>query len=169
MSKDPALEVRASADFKASIGAWDVDMVTHRPDGALKSIAPLKSEKQFFGSERYVLERVEGMFGGAWHEKVTLLGFNASRGRYEYVTADNHNAVLLLYATLPGATGATECMDLFAEYVSPGDAAPRGVLLTVRTRIEVNGPDEHRLTNYYSEPGGPERNFLEYVCTRRLK
>jgi hypothetical protein len=151
------------------IGDWSVEMTTHGPDGAQRSDAPLRAEKSYFADGRYVLERITGAFAGAPHEKLSLLGFNNSRSRYEYVTADNHDAVLLLYATLPGASSTPECIDLFSEYVSPGDAAARGVLLTVRTRIDIVGHAQHRLTNFYAEPGGVERKFLEYVYRRRAQ
>jgi hypothetical protein len=74
--------------------------------------------------------------------------------------------VLLLYVSRPDASEAGDVIDLYADYVSPGDAAPRGVLLAVRTRLEIISPDKHLLTNFYAEPGGVERRFLEYAYQR---
>jgi hypothetical protein len=119
------------------LGRWRVDMTTHGEDGPVRSEKPLRAEKSQFGEGRYVHERVEGDFGGSRHEKLTLLGFNNTRSRYEYATADNHDAVLLLYVSRPDASEAGDVIDLYADYVSPGDAAPRGVLLAVRTRLEI--------------------------------
>lgn len=159
----PGPRHRALADL---IGLWRLDMTIHGPDGSTRSKHPLQAEKTWFGDGRYVLERIEGEFGGGRHQKLTLLGFNNTRSRYEYVTADNHDAVLLLYTSRPDALKGERLIDLYADYVSPGDAAPRGVLLTVRTRLEILGPDEHVLTNAYAEPGSDQRPFLEYRYRR---
>jgi hypothetical protein len=147
------------------VGRWSVAMATHGPDGPVRADG-LTAEKRWFADGRYVQEVLAGAFAGAHHEKRTLLGLNPTRGRYEYVTADNHDAVLLLYTGRPGAAGDERRLDLWAEYVSPGDAAPRGVLLTVRTTLTVVSDDEHTLANFYAEPGQPERPFLEYHYRR---
>lgn len=147
-------------------GRWRVDMTTHGPDGPTNSVEPLTAAARMIGGGRYVEERIEGTFAGGRHEKLSVLGFNATRDRFELVTADDHDAVLLHFVSRPGEAGDDDRIDLFADYVSPGDAAPRGVLLTVRTQILVEGADRRRLVNAYRAPGGAEEPFLEYVYTR---
>ena len=75
--------------------------------------------------------------------------------------------MLLLYAGRPEPTPDPFRIEVWADYVSPGDAAPRGVLFIVRTLIVRSGPDQHQLENFYTEPGGTERMFLRYVYRRQ--
>lgn len=56
-------------------------MVTYGADGPIRSKSPLLANKDLFGDGRYIREEINGEFGGARHQKLTLLGFNNTRGR----------------------------------------------------------------------------------------
>jgi hypothetical protein len=160
-------DIRFLPNLALLIGHWSIEMTTHSSTDSLHSTS-ITATKNWFADGRYVEESVIGEFADARHQKRTLLGFNPTRGRYEYVTADNHDTVLLLYTGSPQAPRDTQRINLWTDYVSPGDAAPQGVLLTVRTTFQITDGDLHTLSNYYSEPGQPERAFLEYKYRRRL-
>jgi hypothetical protein len=117
---------------------------------------------------RYIREEVRGSYAGKPHEKLTLLGFNNVRQRYEYMTADNNDAVILLYVSQPNAAlGSGSCIEAFADYVYAGDGPDvAGTLVTVRTVIEIESADLHVLRNFYGAPGREEYLFLEYRYER---
>ena len=149
------------------MGRWHVEMTTRTAGGAATTSADVTATKEWYGGGRYVREEVSGTFAGKPHNKLTVLGYNAVRRRYEYVTADDHDAAILLYATLPGAEGDGRSITLFADYVYAGDGPEvAGSLVTIRTVIGIDGPDRHTLRNFYAPPGGAEYLFLEYVYTR---
>ena len=151
------------------VGRWQIAMATHtgtEPDRVTRSDA-IYSDKSWFGGGRYIREEVRGDFAGREHTKTTILGYNNVRERYEYVTADNYDAAVLFYCSLPGQAGSGWPITLFAEYVYAGDGPePSGSLVTIRTTIDVEGPDRHTLRNYYHSAGKAEYLFLEYVYTR---
>lgn len=150
------------------IGAWRVAMATHGADGRTTRSEEIRARKDWFGDGRYVREEVSGTFAGVPHAKLTLLGFNNLRHRYEYVTADNYDAVLLLHTSAAGVEpGDPGRIEVFAEYVEAGEGEQAsGTLILIRTVIEIVSDDHHLLRNLYRAPDRPERPFLEYDYRR---
>ena len=146
-------------------GDWRLTMSVWSEDGQLTRSDGLRARKRLIADGRYLREEIEGAFAGGPHEKLTVLGYNATRGRFEYVTADNHDAVLLLYLSAAGVRADATSVELWAEYAAPreGDGAD---FVLIRTEIISEGADRHVLRNHYRPGGGPERPFLEYVYAR---
>ena len=146
------------------VGCWRVAMTTWAADGAATHGDDLRAEGVLIGDGRYVREELSGDFGGARHEKLALLGWNATRERFEYATADNHDGVVLLYVTSPGAPGGEDGIELFADYAAPDESGAGGGarFVTIRTVIGFDGPGHRRLRNFYRPAGQAERPFLEY-------
>ena len=157
--------------FAPLIGDWSVRMSVRSPDGTTTSSDQVHASKRWFGDGRYVREDLSGTFDGTPHEKLTVLGFNATRARYEYATADNHDAVVLLYLSQAGAysDGAHDDrrFELFSDYLMPDENGATPRLVTIRTLITVVDRTHHELRTYYRPPGGDEVPFLEYVYRRR--
>ena len=151
--------------FAPLIGDWAVAMSTRSPDGTVTSSDRVRADKRWFGGF-YVRETLSGTFGGKPHDKLTMLGFNRTRERYEYVTADNHDAVILLYASRPDASGDGRRFDVFTEYLMPNERGAGARLVEVRTTLEIVDETRHELRNYYRPPGSDETLFLEYVYRR---
>jgi hypothetical protein len=153
--------------LQPTIGDWRVSMSTTTARGEATRSDDIRSRKRWIGDGRYVREEVEGTFRGRSHSKLTLLGFNNIRGRYEYVTADNYDAAILLYVSSPGDPGDGRRIEMFSDYVYAGDGPePTGTLVTIRTVIEIEGSNRHILRNYYGAPGQDEYLFLEYDYRR---
>ena len=150
------------------IGRWAVAMTTHAPDGSSTRSDDVRAVKTWFGDGRYVREDVDGTFGGIRHEKLTILGFNNIRERYEYTTADNHDAVVTFYITAPGADIANRRrIEVFTDYVDAGQGEDAtGALVVIRTLIEIVSDDHHTLRNFYKAPGREEYLFLQYDYRR---
>ena len=150
------------------VGHWRVTMTTVAADGAATGGDDLRAEAVMIGEGRYVREELSGDFGGARHEKLALLGWNATRERFEYATADNHDGVILLYVTSPGAPGGEDGVALFADYAAPDEsgAGAGARFVTIRTVFEFDGPDRRTLRNFYRPAGQAERPFLEYRYVR---
>ena len=150
------------------VGRWRVAMTTWAADGAATHGDGLRAEAVLIGEGRYVREELSGDFGGARHEKLALLGWNATRERFEYAAADNHDGVILLYVTAPGAPGGEDGIHLFADYAAPDEsgAGAGAGFVTIRTVIAVDGPDRRTLRNFYRPAGQAERPFLEYRYVR---
>ena len=154
------------AAFRPLIGSWTITMTTHSADGERITSAAVRSDKRWFGAGRYVQEQIAGTFGGKPHDKVTVLGFNPTRARYEYVTADDHDAVIILSTSRPGEAGDGREINLFAEYLMPAESGGGAVLVTLRTHLSIPHATGHVLRNFYRAPGGEERLFLEYRYQR---
>ena len=140
---------------------WDEAGLATRAEG-------LTSRVTLINGGRCAREEVAGIFAGACHEKLTLFGWNATRERFEYATADNHDAVILLYVTAPGRPGDTRGMELLADYAAPDadDLARPATFVTIRTVLAVEDRDHRSVRNFYRPAGQPERPFLEYRYTR---
>ena len=149
------------------VGSWTVMMTVVDDDGATTRADGLRADKTWFGDGRYVLEHIEGDFQSERHKKLTLLGYNATRDRFEYVTADNHDGVVLFYTTLPTAAGRGREIELFTDYAMPQGETDRAIFITIRTTLSVESPDRHVLRNAYRYAGGIEKPFLEYIYTRK--
>lgn len=156
------------AKLQVMEGDWDVHMQVWDETGALLVETELiRSTKALVHDGRYLREDLSGPIGSGQHEKTSMLGFNNIRGRYEYMTADSYDAVILLYTTAPGAHLDDRRIEVFADYMHAGnDDAPTGTLVTIRTVIEIEDDDHHILRNFYNAPGKDEYRFLEYGYTR---
>ena len=170
---EPAhLEYRVAGErhrhFSLLVGEWSMSMTVWNSEGAVSAQTDDMSAKKALVHEgRYVREDVLGQFKTGPHEKTTMLGFNIIRERYEYMTADNFDAVILLYTSAPGAKLDNRRIEVFADYVYAGDdQQPSGTLFTIRTLIEIESEDRHVLSNFYNAPGMPEYRFLRYQYTR---
>ena len=150
----------------ALVGSWRIAMTTWADDGTPTRADGLVADVVLIGGGRYAREQVTGDFAGASHEKLTLFGWNATRARYEYMTADNHDGVILLYTTAPGAAPGDAPINLFADYALPGDDGAAATFVTIRTVVAFDGPDRRTVRNHYRPASRPERLFLEYVYTR---
>ncbi|MEM9726301.1 MAG: DUF1579 family protein [Pseudomonadota bacterium] len=155
--------------FAMLVGDWSMSMTVWDTEGTIVAqTTDMSASKRLVHEGRYVREDVIGRFETGPHEKTTMLGFNNIRNRYEYMTADNYDAVILLYTSAPGADLDDRRIEVFADYVYAGDEPkPSGTLVTIRTIIEVESQDRHVLTNYYNAPGAPEYRFLRYEYKRR--
>ena len=83
------------------------------------------------------------------------------------MSADNHDGVFLLYVSRSGLAADLRRIELESEYAAPPE--PEGgaaIFVVVRTLIEVESPNRHRLRNFYRLGGQPERPFLDYLYTR---
>ena len=156
------------ASLAPMIGQWNVAMATHKPDGSSIRSIDVQAVKSWFGEGRYVREDVVGTFSGSRHEKLTVLGFNNIRERYEYTTADNDDAAVTLYVTALGADiNDRRRIEVFADYVDAGQGEDAtGTLVVIRTLIEIESDDRHTLRNFYKAPGRAEYLFLEYDYRR---
>ena len=123
MKQDFARSGQYSPLLEQLIGRWNVAMTTTTEHSEPTRATGLVAVKSWFADGRYVREDIQGMFGGGKHEKLTLLGFNATRHRYEYMTADNHDGVILLYVSSPGDRSDQATLTLFTEYAMPGEEA----------------------------------------------
>ena len=151
------------SSFELLVGSWRVDMATHDPSGTVTRSGAIRSTKRLFGDGRYVREEIAGAFGGARHEKMTVLGYNQTRARFEFFTADNHDGVLLLYTGQAGAPADAREIIISADYAAPDATGAGGAanFVNVRTVITIEDRDRHRLHNYYRPGGEPERLFLD--------
>jgi hypothetical protein len=149
-------------------GKWNIVMRVWDKSGALSVQSDtISATKTLVHDGRYIREDLSGQIGSGTHEKTSMLGFNNIRDRYEYMTADSYDAVILLYTTAPGAVLDDKQIEVYADYVHAGDSEePTGILVTIRTVIKIQSKDRHVLRNYYNAPGTPEFQFLEYTYTR---
>ena len=156
-----------TAPLDLLVGSWQLTMATTSPDGVTTRADGLRATKTWFGDGRYVREEIEGQFGGERYKKMTLLGYNRTRDRFEYVTADNHDGVILYFVTAPSAAGDGYEITLFADYAMPDELKKdAAAFITIRTTLSIESRERHILRNAYRYPGGSEKPFLEYVYTR---
>lgn len=149
-------------------GQWSLDMTTWSEEGQASWAPGLRSRKEVIADGRYLREQIEGPVSGGRHEKLTLLGYNLTRSRFEYFTADNYDGVMLLYVSAPGVEASSREVELLAEYAQPDNAGQGPArFVTIRTVLSVESADRHVVRNFYRPGGRPERPFLEYVYTRQ--
>lgn len=161
------LPVARVSAFEQLIGSWQVTMSTWSEDGEETQSDQITAQKEWFADGRYIKELVAGEFGNEHHEKLTLLSYNLTRARFEYLTADNHDGVLLLYAGAPGGAKCDNRIEMFAEYAAPDEQGQAAAgFIVIRTVIEVESSQQHVLRNFYRPGGRPERLFLQYIYTR---
>ena len=148
------------------VGSWQVTMTIMSAGGESTCADGLRANKAWVADGRYVSEEIEGDFGSERHKKRTLLGYNRTRDRFEYVTADNHDGVILFFVTPPAAAGDGREITLFADYAMPDEAGKNtATFVTIRTTLVIESRERHTLRNAYRYPGGVEKPFLEYVYT----
>ena len=149
-------------------GNWRASMITHGLDGPSVRSDDLRSVKRWIGDGRYMREEIAGPFGGKRHEKLTVLGFNDTRARFEFFTADNYDAVLLLYTSEAGAKPDAREIVMSVEYASPDKTGADGpaTFVHMRTVIAIEDRNNHSLRNFYRTGGQPEQLFLEINYVR---
>lgn len=112
-------------------------------------------------------KRFSGVFGGKPHNKLTLLTYNQTQKRFEYMTADDHDTVILLYTSRSDSPDGESEINVYSEYLMAGVSSERPQLVTVRTNICVHDADRHSLKNFYRAAGTrEERLCLEYDYLR---
>lgn len=146
-------------DWRIEVGVWP------EGEGGPKTTGEAAARKRWINGGRHVREEVEGSIGGKPHEKLTVLGYNNLRQRYEFITADNADPVIVSYQGHADASGRK--IELFAEYVFPGyEPEVSGELVVIRSVFEIENGDRHRLRIHYTHPASEEYLFLEYAYVR---
>lgn len=147
------------------VGDWMVTMTIWSQNGEqLSSSTDIKASKTWINGDIHLREEVHGLISGKQHDKLTILGYNNLRQRYEFVTADNSDTVIMSY--YGQANEAEHTITLFGEFVFSGDGpAPTGELIVIRSVFQVESINQHRLTIYYQHPAQNEYRFLEYLYT----
>jgi hypothetical protein len=152
--------------LKPMIGEWHIRMTTW-PDGHEPAITSdqVQASKTWINDGLHVREEVQGPFGQSQHRKLTILGYNNLRQRFEFVTADNSDSVIMTY--YGQADLEQQNLTLYGEYVFAGTGKIlTGELVRIRSVFTLDHPDRHRLSIYYTHPARQEYLFLQYQYTR---
>lgn len=149
------------------IGDWRVEMSVWQSGQEPATCSDdLTARKVWINGNRHIREEVDGTLGGKEHAKLTILGYNNLRQRYEFVTADNSDTVIMTYYGQADETGNT--IILFGELVLAGYGPQLiGSATKLRLVFTTENDDRHALKIHYTEPAGEEYLFLEYIYTRK--
>jgi hypothetical protein len=116
---------------------------------------------------RYLEDLTTGTAAGGAYWRTGWLGYSTMDNRYEWVTIDGVNSMIMSYAGKPG-TGSARPISMSGVFTDQGVAgeASVGRSVCLLTTIRIEGPNRHVFELYFTPPGKHEVLAQRAVYTR---
>jgi Protein of unknown function (DUF1579) len=124
----------------------------------------LRTVRTWVADGRFLQDVTKGTLGGKTYWRMGLLGFSTMDRRYEWVTVDALNSMLMIYQGEP-RNDALNMTGVFTDQGLLGEATV-GKQIGQRTQIIIESPDRHIIRLYMKPPGRSEFLASEMVFTR---
>jgi hypothetical protein len=154
------------------VGAWRVQMSIHAAMGRSPDAPPIVSDDLTCGREwvaegRYIEDMTQGTAAGAPYWRKGWLGYSTMDRRYEWVTIDAVNTMMMSYAGARGS-GDRRPISMTGVFTDQGIAGEQSVGKSVdmRTVIAFESNDRHVIELYFTPRGKPEMLATRAVYTR---
>jgi hypothetical protein len=158
------------AAMKPLVGDWRVKMslfaAMGTPEKPVVSTA-IRTHRAYVAGGRFLADETKGMFGGQPYYRRGTLGYSNMDQRYEWVTQDGLNSMMMIYQGAP-RSGPHFPAVLYGSFTDQGllGEAYVGKTMRQRTVIDILDNDHHRMEIYFTPPGGKERLIDRKEFTR---
>jgi hypothetical protein len=156
------LPAAGHATLAPLVGKWRVRLSIRATFGRSPDAPPIISEdlvceRVWVAGGRYLEDVTTGTAAGGAYWRKGWLGYSTMDNRYEWVTIDGVNSMMMSYAGKPG-TGSARPISMSGVFTDQGVAgeASVGRSVRMRTTILIEGPDRHVFELYFTPPGKPE-------------
>jgi hypothetical protein len=150
------------AALQPLIGTWRVHFEIYGTLGRSGDEPPIVSDdliahREWVADGRYIEDTTEGTVEGLRYWRRGWLGYSNMDSRYEWVTIDAINSMMMIYQGSPGS-GASSPIDMTGVFTDQGVAGEQAVgkEVPMRTIIRIDGPDRHVIELYFTPPGRSE-------------
>jgi len=158
------------AAMKPLVGYWRVKMslfaALGTPEKPVVS-TDVRTNRVFVAGGRFLADETRGTFGGQPYYRRGTLGYSNMDKRYEWVTQDGLNSMMMIYQGAPNS-GPHFPAVLYGSFTDQGLLGETSVGKTIRQRTVINilDNDHHRMEIYFTPPGGKERLIDRKEFTR---
>jgi hypothetical protein len=123
--------------------------------------------REWVAGGRYLHDVTEGTLAGAPYYREGLLGYSNIDARYEWVTVDTANTMMMIYVGEPGS-GVRMPINVSGTFTDQGWLGDDdvGKPVHMRTVINIESNDSHIFELYFTPSGGTERLVDRKVYTR---
>lgn len=158
------------AALQALVGTWRVEHSIYLGVGTRDRPAvsnEIICRREWVADGRFLQDVTEGTMAGSPYWRKGLLGYSNMDQRYEWVTIDGFNTMLMTYLGGPGS-GPHVPIDMFGVFTDQGwlGEANVGKPVAMRTVIRIESNDRHVFELYFTLPGGEEILVDRKVYTR---
>jgi uncharacterized protein DUF1579 len=158
------------AVLQALVGTWRVEQSIYIGLGTREHPAVSRDiicRREWVAGGRFLQDVTEGTVAGGPYWRKGLLGYSNMDQRYEWVTVDGFNTMLMIYlgARGSGPQAPITVSGVFTDQGWLGEANV-GKPVAMRTVIRFEGNDRHVFELYFTLPGGEEVLVDRKVYTR---
>lgn len=123
--------------------------------------------REWVGGGRFLQDVTEGTIAGTPYWRMGLLGYDNMTERYEWITIDGFNAMMMIYRGSQGS-GPKLPIDMTGTFVDQGLLGDEttGKPVRMRTVIRIESDDRHVFDLYFTLPGGEEFLADRKIYTR---
>ena len=151
-------------------GTWRVQMSLYTLIGTPEQPAvsnDLLCRREWVAGDRYLQDVTQGTIGGETYWRLGLLGYSTMDQRYEWVTIDRVNTMLMIYLGAPNS-GQRRPISMSGTFTDQGVLGEDtvGQPVGMRTVITIESDDRHLIDLYFTPPGGEEFLLDRKVYTR---
>jgi uncharacterized protein DUF1579 len=156
--------------LQALVGTWRVEHSIYLGVGTRDR--PVVSNdiicrREWVAGGRFLEDVTEGTMVGGPYWRKGWLGYSNMDQRYEWVTIDGFNAMLMIYLGAPGS-GPRASISMSGVFTDQGwlGEANVGKPVAMRTVIRIESNDRHVFELYFTLPGGEEILVDRKIYTR---
>ena len=160
------------AALKPLVGTWRVRLEVYRALGRRGDEPPIIAEdlttrREWVGDGRFLEDKTEGTVMGMPVWRAGWLAYSNMERRYEWVTIDNINTMMMAYASAPGS-GPRQPISAVGAFIDQGVAGEEtvGKRVKMRTVIRIDNDDRHVFELFFTRPGGKETLATRYTYSR---
>lgn len=148
------------AVLQALVGTWRVEHSIYLSVGTRDRPAVFNDiicRREWVAGGRFLQDVTEGTMAGGPYWRKGLLGYSNMDQRYEWVTIDGFNTMLMSYLGVP-ASGPQAPIIMSGVFTDQGwlGEANVGKPVAMRTVIRIESNDRHVFEIYFTLPGGEE-------------
>ena len=158
------------AVLQALVGTWRVEHSIYLGVGTRDRPAvsnDIICRREWVAGGRFLQDVTEGSIAGGPYWRKGLLGYSNMDQRYEWVTIDGFNTMLMSYLGSPGS-GSQAPISMSGVFTDQGWLGEANVSkpVVMRTVIRIESNDRHIFEIYFTLPGGEEILVDRKVYTR---
>jgi hypothetical protein len=152
------------------VGDWDVIMTGYVGGRILDKPVTyrLRTHREWIADGRYLRDETSGETPTGRYFRMGMLGYSNMDRRFEWVTQDAVNSMMMIYLGQPGS-GPSFPATMVGHFTDQGLLGERfaGRRIAQRTVITIVDRDHHTIEIYFTPPGGREVLADRKVYTRR--
>jgi hypothetical protein len=153
------------------IGSWQVEKTLYIAGATPQKPITTKEmtcHREWVADGRFVRDETEGQINGNPYWRLGLLGYSVMDERYEWITIDRTNSMMMIYQGKP-RSGYEQPITLTGVFTDQGliSESTTGKRIGQRTVIRIENIDRHVLELYFKVPGQPEFLADRSIYTRK--